>query len=64
MNSRDVVEIAGLTAFSFGVEDVDRHVVVYKKDSVPGEDELSALRNGEIYDPEKVRIKRLQVFLS
>lgn len=60
-SSHDVIDIAGLTAFSFGIEDVDRHVVVYKKDSVPNEDELLALRRGEVYDPEKVRLQKQMV---
>ncbi|RWS25585.1 Sperm-associated antigen 7-like protein [Leptotrombidium deliense] len=54
----DVAEIAGLPAFSLGFEDVDRHVVVYKKETLPSEDELAALRKGEEYDPEKAKLKR------
>lgn len=32
---------------SFGVEDVDRYIVVYKKERGPCEDEVFARRNGE-----------------
>ncbi|XP_027194491.2 sperm-associated antigen 7 homolog [Dermatophagoides pteronyssinus] len=40
-----------LIVYSFGVEDVDRHCVVYKKEFKPTEEELDCLRNGEdIYD--------------
>jgi hypothetical protein len=61
--SHDVSEIAGLNAFSFGIEDVDRHTVVYKKEFSPSEDELNALRKGEEYDPQKVKlIKQLVTF--
>ncbi|RWS10071.1 Sperm-associated antigen 7-like protein [Dinothrombium tinctorium] len=54
----DVAEIAGLPAFSFGLEDVDRHVVVYKIETVPSDEELAALRRGEEYDPEKAKLKK------
>ncbi|XP_054169329.1 sperm-associated antigen 7 homolog [Oppia nitens] len=54
----DVAEIAGLSAFSFGTEDVDRHIVVYKKEFTPNEDELNALRKGEEYDPKKVELMK------
>lgn len=43
----DVAQIASLTAVSFGQEDVDRYIVVYKKDHAPSEDEVFARRNGE-----------------
>ena len=55
----ELVEEVELTAFSFGLED-DRHCVVYKKHSVPCEDELAAMRRGEIYDPEKIRLLKEQ----
>lgn len=32
---------------SFGMEDVDRYIVAYKKDNAPSEDEVLARRNGE-----------------
>lgn len=32
---------------SFGAEDVDRYIVVYKKDAGPSDDEIAVRRNGE-----------------
>ena len=40
----DVAEVAGLVAHSFGQEDVDRHVVLWKKEFTPCEDEINALK--------------------
>ena len=37
-------EVAGLVAYSFGEEDVDRHTVVWKKEAAPAEEELACLR--------------------
>lgn len=37
---------------SFGQEDVDRYIVVYKKDHGPSEDEVFARRNGEEWNAE------------
>lgn len=37
---------------SFGQEDVDRYIVVYKKDHPPSEDEIYARRNGEEWNAE------------
>jgi hypothetical protein len=56
----DVSDVAGLNAFSFGIEDVDRHTVIFKKEGLPCDDELEALRKGESYDPEKARLKRVE----
>lgn len=47
-----MAQIAGLTAMSFGMEDVDRYIVVYKKEHAPSEDEIFARRNGEDWNPE------------
>jgi len=47
----DVSETAGLVVHSFGVEDVDRHVVVWRKEFAPCEDELEAIKQGIEYDP-------------
>lgn len=44
-----------MVTFSFGEEGVDRHIVVYKKDNVPEEDELNALRRGEEWNEEKAK---------
>lgn len=51
----DVVEVAGLTAMSFGEEGVDRYIVVYKKDYPPSDDEILARRNGEVWSEEKAK---------
>ncbi|KXJ21316.1 Sperm-associated antigen 7-like [Exaiptasia diaphana] len=54
----DVAEVAGLTTFSFGEDEVDRYVMLFKKEFPPPDEELEAYRNGEfqvktkeIYDP-------------
>lgn len=52
---RDVTEVAGLLAYSFGEEGVDRHIVIFKKESTPCEDELAALRRGEEWTPEMAK---------
>ncbi|KAK7081077.1 Sperm-associated antigen 7 [Halocaridina rubra] len=52
---RDVADIAGLTTYAFGVEDVDRHVMVFKKEHPLTEEELEAYKNGEEWDPEKYK---------
>lgn len=36
-----------MLAYSFGEEEVDRYIMIFKKDSPPTEDELNALRNGQ-----------------
>jgi len=46
-----MVEDAGLTAHSFGREELDRHVMVFKEKDVPYEAEMLALRRGEAYVP-------------
>lgn len=48
----DVAEIAGLTTFSFGEDEVDRYVMLFKKEFPPSDEELDAYRNGEEFDPE------------
>lgn len=50
-----MAQIAGLSAMSFGVEDVDRYIVVYKKDHAPSEDEIFARRNGEEWNAETAK---------
>lgn len=37
---------------SFGQEDVDRYIVVYKKEHAPSDDEMFARRNGEEWNAE------------
>lgn len=51
----DVADIAGVSAFAFGVEEVDRYVMIFKKEYAPCDAELSAYRNGEEWDPEKAK---------
>ena len=57
---QDVADVAGMVCHSFGVEDVDRHVVVFKHESLPCDEELAAMRRGETYDPEVARLRRQQ----
>jgi len=57
----DVAEIAGLAAYSFGEEEVDRAVTVYKKEFAPCEEELAVLRRGGEWDPVKAKEEALQV---
>lgn len=47
----DVAEVAGLIAHSFGQEDIDRHVVLWKQEYPPSEDEINTLKQGKIWDP-------------
>lgn len=51
----DVAEIAAITSYSFGEEGFDRHIILFKKEFAPSEEELAALRKGEDYDPEKIK---------
>lgn len=51
----DVAEVAGLVAFSIGMDGDDRRVYVYKKEFQPCEEELAAMRRGEEWDPEKAK---------
>lgn len=53
--SHEISETAGLSAFSFGEEDVDRHVVVFKKEFMPCQEELSAYRRGLEWKPKSVK---------
>jgi len=53
----DVAEVVGLVSFSFGEEEVDRYIQVWKKEFSPCEGELAALRRGEVWDPAKEKQK-------
>jgi len=53
----DVAEIAGLATYSFGEEEVDRHIQIWKKEFSPCEGELAAIRRGEVWDPIAARKK-------
>lgn len=37
---------------SFGSEGMDRYVVIYKKECTPSDDEITARRNGELWNEE------------
>jgi len=55
----DVAEVAGLVAHSFGHEDDEsRHVVIWKREDAPGEDELECLRAGEEWNPQVAERRR------
>ncbi|XP_005110156.1 sperm-associated antigen 7 homolog [Aplysia californica] len=51
----EVSEVAGLTSFSFGHEEEDRYVLMWKKEFAPSDEELLAYRRGEEWDPEKAK---------
>ncbi|XP_014444575.1 sperm-associated antigen 7 isoform X1 [Tupaia chinensis] len=54
----DVVEVAGLTSFSFGEDDECRYVMIFKKEFAPSDEELDSYRRGEEWDPQKAEEKR------
>uniref|UniRef100_A0A8C5MLM5 Sperm associated antigen 7 n=1 Tax=Leptobrachium leishanense TaxID=445787 RepID=A0A8C5MLM5_9ANUR len=56
--SHDVVEVAGLTSFSFGDDEESRYVMIFKKEFAPSDEELDAYRKGEEWDPVKAETKR------
>jgi hypothetical protein len=60
----DVAEVAGVPAFSIGEEGVDRHVMIFKREFTPSDDELAALRRGEEWDPEKAKLLAQKVYFS
>lgn len=41
-----------MLAYSFGEEEVDRYIMVFKKDCPPSDDELNALRDGQEWNDE------------
>jgi len=53
--THDVADVAGLTAFSFGEEEIDRYVMIFKKEFAPSDEELLAYRKGEVWNPEKAK---------
>lgn len=55
IDRHDVASVAGLTAMSFGMDGIDRYIVVFKKDHGPSEDEVLARRNGEQWNEEKAK---------
>ncbi|XP_061446838.1 sperm-associated antigen 7 [Rhineura floridana] len=54
----DVVEVAGLTSFSFGDDEESRYVMIFKKEFAPSDEELEAYRQGEEWDPQQAEEKR------
>lgn len=56
----DVADIAGVSAFAFGEEEVDRYVMIFKKEYAPSDGELAAYRIGEEWDPVKAKAIALQ----
>ncbi|XP_014777617.1 sperm-associated antigen 7 [Octopus bimaculoides] len=51
----EVADVAGLTSFSFGLEEQDRYVMLWKKEFTPSDEEVLAYRRGEEWDPEKAK---------
>lgn len=41
-----------MLAYSFGEEEVDRYIMVFRKDCPPSDDELNALRDGQEWNDE------------
>ncbi|XP_012257808.1 sperm-associated antigen 7 homolog [Athalia rosae] len=48
----DVAEIANVLAYSFGVDGIDRYIIIFKREHAPSEDHLNALRRGEEWNEE------------
>jgi len=51
----DVAEVAGVTAQSYGIEGVDRYIMLFKKEFPPSEDEIATLRSGEEWNETKAK---------
>ncbi|OQR78324.1 sperm-associated antigen 7-like [Tropilaelaps mercedesae] len=54
----DVAEAKNIPAYSFGEDEIDRHVVVFKPEHTPCEEQLACLRRGEVWDPLKAEQER------
>ncbi|XP_012135824.1 sperm-associated antigen 7 homolog [Megachile rotundata] len=48
----DVAEVANVWAYSFGEEGIDRHIIIFKREYAPSEDQLNVLRRGEEWNEE------------
>ncbi|XP_076633686.1 sperm-associated antigen 7 homolog [Colletes latitarsis] len=48
----DVAEVANVWAYSFGEEGIDRHIMIFKREYAPSEDQLNVLRRGEEWNEE------------
>lgn len=55
-----------MVSYSIGEDEVDRHVVVYKKEYVPSEEVLNVLRRGEEMTEEKAKqlAEKVNIFSS
>ncbi|OWF44051.1 sperm-associated antigen 7 homolog [Mizuhopecten yessoensis] len=51
----EITDVAGMTSFSFGLEEEDRYVMLWKKEFAPTDEELAAYRKGEDWDPDKAK---------
>jgi len=51
----EVADVAGLISFSFGQDEINRYVMLWKKEYAPCDEELLAYRNEEEWDPEKAQ---------
>lgn len=45
--SHDIADRHDLVTYSFGIDGIDRHSIVYKKEFKPTDDELETLRMGD-----------------
>uniref|UniRef100_A0A336M638 CSON012697 protein n=1 Tax=Culicoides sonorensis TaxID=179676 RepID=A0A336M638_CULSO len=53
----DIAETNKLVTMGFGIDGIDRYIVVYKKEHFPpSEDEISARKNGEEWNEETAKI--------
>ena len=43
-----------LMTLSFGQEDEDRHVVIWRKEDPPSDDEINCLKTGRAWDPDLI----------
>jgi len=50
-----------MLAYSFGEEEVDRYIMIFKKDCPPSDDELNALRDGQEWNDEIAKSLLAQV---
>ena len=53
----DVVEVAGLTSFSFGEDDDCHYTMIFKKGFAPSDEGLDCYRHREAWDPPR-RLRR------
>lgn len=51
-----------LRGISFGIDGIDRHVIVYKPEFFPSDEEISCLKRNVEYDPEKEKLRKVNFF--